>query len=56
MCAWQDKMAGLARELLNHKASFVLPVETLCLELHGIADAYCDVGGTVRRASTLLCH
>lgn len=42
-------MAGLSRELLAHKASFVLPVDTLCVELQAIADAYSDAGGSVRR-------
>lgn len=41
-------MSGLSRELLAHKASFVLPVDTLCLELQAIADAYADAGGSVR--------
>ena len=43
-------MAGLSRELLAHKASFVLPVDTLCMELQTIADAYSEAGGSVRHA------
>ena len=42
-------MAVLSRELLAHKASFVLPVDTLCMELQALADAYSDAGGSVRR-------
>lgn len=48
LCPLQDKMAGLSRELLGRKASYVLPVDTLCLELQQIADAFHDAGGSVR--------
>lgn len=38
----------LTREMLSHKANFVLPVDTLCLELQRISDAYYESDGPVR--------
>lgn len=43
----QDKISVLSQELLAHKASFVLSVETLCLELQVIADEFHEAGGSV---------
>lgn len=40
-------MSALSLELLGHRGSSVLPVETLCLELQDIADYYNDAGGSV---------
>lgn len=49
-------MSALSLELLGHRSSSVLPVETLCLELQNIADEYSHVGGTVmRRVLSFLC-
>lgn len=45
----------LSQELLGHKASFVLSVETLCLELQMIADEFHEAGGSVSRFSARLC-
>lgn len=42
-------MSVLSQELLGHKASFVLSVETLCLELQMIADEFHEAGGSVSR-------
>lgn len=46
----QDKVSALSLELLGHRGSSVLPVETLCLELQNIADEFSRVGGSVRRS------
>lgn len=40
-------MSSLSLELLGHKARFVLPVETLCLELQTVSDKLSSVGGSV---------
>lgn len=48
-------MSALSLELLGHRGSSVLPVETLCLELQNIADEYSDAGGSVRPFFFLFC-
>ncbi|CAM9590932.1 unnamed protein product, partial [Ascophyllum nodosum] len=42
------KMGELSRELLTGRGRFTLPVDSLCLELQAIADAFHEAGGSVR--------
>ena len=41
-------MGELSRELLTGRGRFTLPVDSLCLELQAIADAFHEAGGSVR--------
>lgn len=44
----QNKIGELVQELLTGRGRFIMPVDTVCLELETIADAFVDTGGVVR--------